>query len=223
MTSLSGSRILLIALALTIGSYAIASAVAETVGLEHAAFPSDADKISSPWTGEVPSFPATFSPFGSELENNHALIAALQAIEAGRQKPTAVRSTGQPDAIDRVRQALATSPYDPELWLALVLLQAQRDPHDPVVFEALKMAYFTAPTDTRLIPVRLDIAGRFDALADPDVNDLVRGDVRLILTRRPELKPAIVSAYRRASDLGKASLVDAVQSIDPTFVPILRG
>jgi hypothetical protein len=223
MTSLSRYRVLLTALALTIGSYAIASAVAETAALERAAFPSDADKISSPWTGEVPSFPATLSPFGSELESNHALIAALQAIEAGRQKPATVRSSGHADALGRVRKALATSPYDPELWLALALLQAQRDPHDPVLFEALKMAYFTAPADTRLMPVRLDIAGRFDALADPDVKDLVRGEVRLILSRRPDLKPAIVSAYRRASDLGKASLLDAVQSIDPTFVPTLRG
>src|SRR5882757_10329978 len=197
MTSLSKFRILLVALALTIGSYAIASAIAEMTALERTAFPADAAKINSPWTGDVPSLLLTLSPFRSDLESNHALIAALQAIESGRQKPATVRSAKHADALSRVRQTLSISPYNPELWLALALLQAQRDPHDPVVVEALKMTYFTAPNDARLMPVRLDIAGRFDALAIPDVRDLVRNDVQLIMTRRPELKPAIVSAYRR--------------------------
>ena len=220
---MSRARILLIGMALTIGSYAIASAVAEMTALEPTAFPADAAKINSPWAGDVPSLLATLSPFGSDLESNHALIAALQAIESGRQKPATVRSAAHADALGRVRQILSISPYNPELWLALALLQAQRDPHDPVVVEALKMAYFTAPNDSRLMPVRLDIASRFDALAIPDVKDLVRNDVQLIMTRRPELRPAIVSAYRRASDLGKTFLQDAVQSVEPSFVPTLRG
>lgn len=218
---MSRFRILQTALALTIGFYAIASAVAEMTALERTAFPADATNIRSPWAGDVPSLLAALSPFRSELESNHALIAALQAIE--RQKSAAVRSAEHAAALGRVRQTLSISPYNPELWLALALLQAQRDPHDPVVVEALKMTYFTAPNDARLMPVRLDMAGRFDALAIPDVRDLVRNDIRLIMTRRPELKPAIVSAYRRASDLGKSFFQDAVQSIDPSFVPILRG
>jgi hypothetical protein len=207
------------ALALTIGCYVFVSAVVRTTALDRVAFPSDAAKISSPWDGKVPFL----SPFKSELESNHALIVALQAIEASRKKQTSVQSAQYTDAVRRVRGSLKISPHNPELWLALALLQAQRDPHDPVVFEALKMAYFTAPNDMRLVPVRLDVAGRFDLLADPDIKDLAGNDVRLIMTRRPGLKPAIVSAFRRASDRGKAFLQDAVQSIDPTFIPILRG
>ena len=220
---MSRFRILLTASALTIGFYAIASAIAEMTALERTAFPADAAKINSPWAGDVPSSLATLSPFRLELESNHALIAALQAIESGRKKPATVRSAEHANALVRVRQTLSISPYNPELWLALALLQAQRDPHDPVLVEALKMAYFTAPNDAQLMPVRLDIAGRFDALAIPDVRDLVRNDIQLIMTRRPKLKPAIVSAYRGASDLGKTFLQDAVQSIDPSFVPTLRG
>jgi hypothetical protein len=223
MTSLSRFRILLMALGVTIGSYAIASAIAELTALERTAFPADAAKISSRWTGGVPSLPIPLSPFGPELESNHALIAALQAIELGQQRPATVRSTKHADALGRVRQMLSISPYNPELWLALALLQAQRDPHDPVVIEALKMAYFIAPNDARLMPVRIDLAGRFDALAIPDVKDLVRNDVRLIITYQPELKSAIVSAYRRASVLGKTFLEYAVESIDPSFLATLRG
>jgi hypothetical protein len=223
MTAVGRFGILLTALALTIGLYAIASATAEMTALERTAFPADAAKIRSPWAGDVPSLLATLTPFKSELESNHALITALQAIELGRQKSATVRSAEHADALSRVRQTLSISPYNPELWLALALLQAQRDPHDPVVVEALKMSYFIAPNDARLMPVRLDLAGRFDALAIPDVKDLVRNDVWLIMTRHPELKPAISSAYRRASDLGKSFFQDAVQSIDPSFVPTLRG
>jgi hypothetical protein len=109
------------------------------------------------------------------------------------------------------------------LWLALALLQARSDPRDPTLVEALKMTYFTAPNDARLMPVRLDTATSFDALADPDVKELVRGDIRLMVTRQPELRAAVVSAYRRASKLGKAFLEEAVQSIDPSFLATLRG
>ncbi|WP_407147342.1 hypothetical protein [Bradyrhizobium sp. ORS 86] len=220
---MSRIRILLMALALTIGSYVFVSAVMAMTALEPVPFPSDAAKISSPWVGDVPSVSAMLSPFGSEQESNHALISALQAIEANRKKQTTVQSDQYVEAIGRVRRTLSISPHNPELWLALALLQAQRDPHDPVVFEALKMTYFTAPSDARLMPVRLDVAGRSDMLADPDISDLARSDVRLIMTRRPELKPAIVSAFRRASDRGKAFLQDAVQSIDPAFAQTLRG
>lgn len=210
-------------LALTIGSYAIASALAELTALERATFPADATKIRARWTGDVPSPLTALSPFGPKLESNHALIAALQAIELAQRTPATVRSTKHADALGRVRQTLSISPYNPELWLALVLLQAQRDPHDPVVVEALKMAYFIAPNDARLMPVRIDLAVRFDALAIPDVKDIVRNDVRLIMTRRPELKSAIVSNYRRASALGKTFLEYVVESIDPSFLATLRG
>ncbi|MGL3111441.1 hypothetical protein [Bradyrhizobium sp. BR 1432] len=208
--------------ALTVGSYAIVSAVAEVTALGRIAFPADAAEIGARWTGDAPSLLGTRSPFGSELESNYALIAALQTIESGQQRATILRSIA-PDALGRVRRTLSISPYKPELWLALALLQVQRDPYDPVVVEALKMAYFVAPNDARLMPVRIDMAARFDALALPDVKDLVRNDVRLILIRRPGSRSALVSAYRRASKLGKAFLEDAVELIDPSFLATLRG
>ena len=223
MTSLSKFRILLMVLSLISGSYAIASGIAELTAPERSTFPAAAAKISSSRTEYVPSPLTTLAPFGSTLESNHTLIVALQTIELGQQRPATVRSTTHADVLGRVRQTLSISPYNPELWLALSLLQAQRDPYDPVVVEALKMAYFIAPIDAQLMPVRIDLAARFDALAIPDVKDLVRNDVRLIMTRRPDLKPAIVSAYRRASVLGKTFLEHAVESIDPSFLATLRG
>ena len=48
-------------------------------------------------------------------------------------------------------------------------------------------------------------------------------DVRLMLTRRPELRATIVKAYRQASTQGKAFLEQAVQAVDPSFVGALRS
>ncbi|WP_271621663.1 hypothetical protein [Bradyrhizobium sp. CCBAU 51745] len=220
MSSSGSFRILLMALAVTVGCYAIASAV---TALGRTTFPADAAEIGARWTGDATSVLGTRSPFGSELESNHSLIGALQTIESGQLGPTILRSIAHTDALSRVRRTLSTSPYNPELWLALALLQVQRDPHDPVVVEALKMAYFVAPNDARLMPVRIDMVAHFDALALPDVKDLVRNDIRLILIRRSGSRSALVSAYRRASKLGKAFLEDAVESIDPSFLATLRG
>lgn len=223
MSSSSRFRVLLVALALAVGSYAIVSAIAEVPALSRTTFSADAAEIGARWTEDAPTLLGTRSPFGSELEGNHGSVAALQTIESGQQRPTILRSIAHTDALGRLRRTLSTSPYNPELWLALALLQVQRDPHDPVVVEALKMAYFVAPNDARLMPARIDIAARFDALALPDIKDLVRNDVRLILIRRPGSRSALVSAYRRASKLGKAFLEDAVESIDPSFLATLRG
>jgi hypothetical protein len=212
-------RILLAALALIVGCYTLASAIAETGSLDQPTFPLDPVAISAP-SSEVPGWLAALAPFRSDLEANFALVATLQMIQSTGK----TRSSDEiARALERGQRALSIAPDNPELWLALALLQAQRDPRDPLLSGAMKMTYFTAPNDARLMPVRLDTATRFDALDDPDVRELVRGDVRLMLTRMPALRTAVISAYRRASKLGKAFLEEAVQSIDPAFLSKLRG
>jgi hypothetical protein len=223
MNSLNTFRVVLVTLALTTGSYALASSLAEWTSPDRSAFPSDPTKISSQMSGEAPGWSQIVSPFRSDLESNNALISALQTIQSGKERPTAETPSRNDRARARVKNDLSIAPYDPELWLALALLQAQRDPRDPSLVEALKMAYFVAPNEQKLMPVRLDTATLFDALSDPDLKELVRGDVRLMVTRQPGLRTAVVTAYRRASSLGKAFLEEAVQSIDPSFLPALRG
>lgn len=221
MLSLNTFRVILVTLALTVGSYALASSLAGWAALDRPAFPSTPGKIVSPQAGEVPGWLQVVSPFRSDLEGNHALIAALRAIQAGNERPATEQLNDLVRA--RVRNVLSVAPYSSGLWLALALLQAQRDPRDPTFSEALKMSYFLAPNEVQLMPVRLDTATLFDALVDPDLKELVRGDVRLMLTRQGDLGKAVVAAYQRASSRGKAFLTEAVQSIDPSFLPALRG
>lgn len=217
MNSSKRFRIALMVLALVVGGFGLVSMVAELTAAPRPAFPTDPTKIVAP-AGDVPGW---LDAVRSDLASNHALIAALQAIQHG--KVAGGASAENDRARLRVRQALSAAPDDAELWLALALLETQHDPGGPTALGALKMAYFLAPGDARLMPVRLDTATLSGALIDLDLAELARGDVRLMLTRRPELKTAIVQAYRRASKQGKAFLEQAVQAIDPAFVGTLRG
>jgi hypothetical protein len=214
MNSSNTIRAVLIGLALFIGVYGLAVPVAGMIASERPKFPSDPQQVLTP-SPAMPRWASLLAPFNSAVLSSQALNLAFQAIQHGPGGETDLARSQLTNALSRV-------PYDAELWLALALLEAQRDPSGPATVEALRMAYFTAPNEAELMPVRLDMATRFDALADPDLRELVQGDVRLMLTRQPDQKAAVVSAYRRASNRGKAFLEKTIQTIAPTFVAALR-
>ena len=74
----------------------------------------------------------------------------------------------------------------------------------------------------RLIPLRLQLALRSDAIADKQIQQLVHHEVRTIVTRRPELKPAISAAYRDALPIGQQFLEETLQELDPGLFATLR-
>ncbi|MGY8667467.1 hypothetical protein Q3C01_34650 [Bradyrhizobium sp. UFLA05-109] len=219
MNSSNTIRAALTGLALFIGAYGLASPLAGMIVSERPKFPRDPQQAMAP-SPSMPSWAGLLALFDSGVRNSQALNLAFQAIQHGQ---SATGASGENDtARSQLTNALSRVPYDAELWLALALLEAQRDPNGPATVEALRMAYFTAPNEAELMPVRLDTATRFDALADPDLRELVQGDVRLMLTRQPDQKAAVVSAYRRASNRGKAFLEEAIQTIAPTFLTALH-
>ncbi|MCP3460095.1 hypothetical protein [Bradyrhizobium sp. CCGUVB23] len=219
MTSSDTIRAALTGLALFIGAYGLALPLAGMIASERPKFPRDPQQAMTA-SSVMPSWASLIAPFDSRVLSSQALNLAFQAIQHGQ---SATGTGGESDlARSQLTNALSRVPYDAELWLALALLEAQRDPSGPATVEALRMAYFTAPNEAELMPVRLDTATRFDALADPDLRELVQGDVRLMLTRQPDQKAAVLSAYRRASSRGKAFLEEAIQTIAPTFLTTLR-
>ena len=82
------------------------------------------------------------------------------------------------------------------------------------------MAYYTAPNESRLLPLRLLIAARSNAIEDSDVQQFVRRDLRLLMAQRQ--KPAVIEAYQSASPEGKRFIEQALGEIDPTYVGSLR-
>jgi hypothetical protein len=61
------------------------------------------------------------------------------------------------------------------------------------------------------------------ALGDSDFQQLVRHDIRTIVTRKPELKPAIVAAYRDTAPIGRQFIEDTLEEIDPTLLTWLHS
>ncbi|MGY0575851.1 hypothetical protein ACTGJ9_036435 [Bradyrhizobium sp. RDM12] len=199
-------------LALIVGCYGIVSAAAQLGSEPRSQFPSDPTKI---FGQAKPGFTWTMSSpwFRPDLESDATLNETLRVLEPGRGGGGVSLESEQ--ARSHLRQILSSAPYDAELWLALAVLEDHYDRGGPASVNALKMSYYTSPTALELMPVRLDTATLSDATTDADLAELVRGDLRLMLARRPDQKPAIVRAYRRASRHGKSFLEQAVGTIDP--------
>jgi hypothetical protein len=61
------------------------------------------------------------------------------------------------------------------------------------------MSYYTAPNELALFPLRLNVSLHAkEVMDDAELQDMVRRDISVILTRAPALKPALVAAYRPA-------------------------
>jgi hypothetical protein len=131
--------------------------------------------------------------------------ASLQALDSTR--TAAVR-------------AAELAPYDTRAWLLLAEVVSQALDHNA---GALKMSYYTGPNELSLVPLRINIAIRTGAIADPELQILVGGEIRTIITRKPELKPLIVSAYRSAPPEGRRFIETQVGELDPALLASLRA
>ena len=85
------------------------------------------------------------------------------------------------------------------------------------------MSYYTGLNELHLIPLRLFTATHSNALSDNDLQQLVQRDVRMILTRWPELRPALAVAYKDAEPEAKQFLEGAVAETDPSFLQTMRA
>lgn len=131
----------------------------------------------------------------------------------------------QPKTIEQAaavaERALALAPHDARIWLVIADADSQlTSGHNADA--ALRMSYYTGANETELIPLRLLLAVSSEGLIEKDLQQLVRHDIRTIITRKPELKPAILAAYRDAPALGRQFLEDTLRQIDPTMLENLR-
>jgi hypothetical protein len=75
-----------------------------------------------------------------------------------------------------------------------------------------------------LFPPRLNVSLHAKGVIDDaELQDLVRRDISVILTRAPALKPALVAAYRAASPQGKVFAERAISEIDPGYLGVVRA
>lgn len=214
-------RIALFCMALLLGWFAIATILAETVAPKAQQISQDLTLVDSASNASMVAWLAAVAPLRGDLLADIAMAQAAPAVNRGRSPASFEIIAARELALASARQSLALAPHSSSIWLLTAMLQNEARPSDSNA-EVLKMSYLTAPADMSLVPARLAIVTGSAAMADDELRNLVRGDIRLILTRRPDLKATIASSYRRGAPGGKAVIDDVVRSLDPGFAATLR-
>lgn len=120
--------------------------------------------------------------------------------------------------------ALAFAPINGAAWLFLAALPASASGGgDDSIATLLEMSYFTAPNDLDLARLRIERAATSNAIADKDIQEFIKSDIRKILAYRPEQKSAIIAAYRTAWPQNQPMLETLATDVDPTFGQSLRA
>jgi hypothetical protein len=120
-------------------------------------------------------------------------------------------------------RAARLSPHDSRIWLVLAGLDFLVDDNDPGGTEILKLSYYTGPNEISLMPLRLLLAVRSNAISDEEVQSLVPLDIQRIIMQRPDLKLAIVLAYKNALPKGRDIIEAALKEADPNFLATMAS
>lgn len=128
-------------------------------------------------------------------------------------------------ALNAFTRALHYSPHRGDVWLTLAALASQYRLAGYDAGALLKMSYYTAPNELALLPLRLRIAlaGGDQALGEPELREMIKGDISRVISRQPVLRPALVTAYRSASPNGKALVENLISQLDPDYLKTIRA
>jgi len=148
---------------------------------------------------------------GSQLWIDRAM-----ELDAGGQLNAEARTT--------LTRALRYSPHRGDVWLMFAALADQYKWSEYQPSLLLKMSYYTAPNELALFPLRLNVSLHAKGVIDDaELQDMVRRDISVILTRAPALKPALVAAYRSALPQGKILAERVISEIDPDYLGVVRA
>jgi hypothetical protein len=117
--------------------------------------------------------------------------------------------------------ALADAPHQSSAWLLLAGLASRYQLRGIDAKEAVKMSYYTGPSELELMPLRLQIAAHSDAFSDIELRDSISREVRLLFTHQQKF--AIVAAYNAAPSAGRQFIEQTIREIDPSAVESLRA
>jgi hypothetical protein len=117
-------------------------------------------------------------------------------------------------------RALADAPHQSGAWLLASALASRYPSFNFNAAEALKMSYYTGPSEPDLMPLRLRIAMNSGVFTDSEIREFVARDLRLFLERND--KSAIIDAYNATSAAGKKFIEQTVGDIDPSALELFR-
>jgi hypothetical protein len=119
-----------------------------------------------------------------------------------------------------LERALTAAPHQSSTWLLLAGLASRNQLPSIELKEAVRMSYYTGPSELELMPLRLWIAVHSNAFSDIELRDSISREVRLLFTHQQ--KSAIVAAYNAATSLGRDFIEQTIREIDPSAVESLR-
>jgi hypothetical protein len=120
-----------------------------------------------------------------------------------------------------LNDALTAAPHQSSVWLLLAGLASRYQLPSIDVKEAVRMSYYTGPSELELMPLRLWIAVHSDAFSDIELRDSIGREVRLLFAHQQ--KSAIVAAYNAAPSVGRQFIEQTIRAIDPSAVESLRA
>ena len=121
----------------------------------------------------------------------------------------------------RLDRAVRYSPNQPGAWLLLAGLASRYRWSTPDPAEALKMSYYTGPSEQHLMPLRLRIAAHSGKFNDIEMRQFVSRDIRFLLSRKQT--STILGAYTVASPAGRTFIEQTVKDIDPSALDAFRA
>ena len=125
-------------------------------------------------------------------------------------------------AMINLERALKYSPHRGDVWLMLAGLSQRYgwSGFDPA--SLLKMSFYTAPNELVLVPPRLVVAARTTSIEDPEMQDMIKRDIRLLLARGADPNTVLAAAYRSAPVKNRPFMERFVSEIDPRSVASMR-
>lgn len=136
---------------------------------------------------------------------------------------TAQDPNGSNEARLNLENAVRYSPHRGDVWLMLAALADRYNWQGYQPNALLKMSYYTAPNEFSLFPLRFQVSLRPNNLQDLEIQDLIRRDIRVVVTKAPLLKPALIAAYKAAPSASKAMVERLISEIDPTYLAAMRA
>jgi hypothetical protein len=153
---------------------------------------------------------ASIGAIRGELWAESAFTYANLAVgaSAGGTVPNPPRTLAR--AREDLDHALDDAPTQSDAWLFRAELALRYPASGIDGTQALKMSYYTGPSEERLIPLRLSMAVRANKFDDIEMSQLVSRDLRLLLARKQNA--VIIQAYNAASADGKDFIEQSIHT-----------
>ena len=206
-----------------IGAFSLWIVAAELVRSSDAYFPANAKEATLFAATQPPSAKAAHLV---RIRGDLWTAAAVAEVAPLLFTPASDQPSGEIQAkIDRAHatalHAAKLSPHDSRVWLILADLRSRVSPYAPNAPEALKLSYYTGPTEFALAPARLLVSARITA--DEELQEQIQSEIQRIILKRSDLKLAIAAAYKSAIPQTRQIFEAALLEADPDFLDSIRG